>query len=499
MPRPLHAVNSADDHDMTSILLDPLTQPAFLSDITYIGAASQQFGTSSDTVSLAGSGLIFQNTFLSGVTPAFKAAVKAAENFLQAHFTNAVTLNCSFDLQSIGPSFAGSNTYDPINVSYATLKAALGSHATSSAGRAAAASLPTDDPSGGRGFAIAVGEARILGLAGAGSGIDDAIVLNSSLPWSYGQDAIGVIEHELSEGAMGRFGGLGIQNGLWGPMDLFRYSSAGHRDYTGGADGLPAYFSADGKALGLQFHNSIGFGGRFDGFDLADWDHTHGDAFGSGGPGGPGTLSATDLQVMNVLGWTSAEVTSLPRVPVVVIHDTTANKDVLDTLSQDYHGPVARLQMEFIDDTTHSLNLAAIAPNLFVHTGSGNDAIALLSGTNVVDGGSGSNFLSGGTGTDTFFVDARRAVQDTWSTITKFHSGDAATLWGVSPSANSLRWSDGGGVAGYTGLTLHASAAGQPTASITLVGFSQADIASGKLTTSFGHNGGGDYLYVHAA
>lgn len=67
MSRPFHAVNSADDHDMTSILLDPLIQPAFLSDIIYIGAALQQPGTSSDTVSLAGSGLIFQNTFLSGV------------------------------------------------------------------------------------------------------------------------------------------------------------------------------------------------------------------------------------------------------------------------------------------------------------------------------------------------------------------------------------------------------------------------------------------------
>lgn len=118
---------------------------------------------------------------------------------------------------------------------------------------------------------------------------------------------------------------------------------------------------------------------------------------------------------------------------------------------------------------------------------------------NVVDGGTGSNFLSGGTGTDTFFVDARGAVQDTWSTVTRFHSGDAATLWGVSPSATMINWSDGGGATGYTGLTLHASAAGQPTASITLAGFSQADLASGRLTTSFGHNGGGDYLYLHAA
>jgi hypothetical protein len=499
MSRQFHSVHSVDDVDTTSAFLDPTDQPSFMNGFIHTDAVSQSLVTSTNTVSLAGSGLIFQNTFLSGVTPAFMAAVTAAEHFFQAHFTNSVTLNCSFDLQSLSPSFAGSNTYDPVNVSYAALKAALELHATTTVGRAAAASLPTVDPSAGRGFAVAVGEARILGLAGAGSGIDDAITLNSSLPWAYGQDAIGVLEHELSEGAMGRFGGLGIQNSLWGPMDLFRYSSAGHRDYTGGADRLPAYFSADGKTLALQFHSSIGFGGGFDGFDFADWDHTHVDAFGPGGPSGPGTMSSTDLQVMNVLGWTSAEVLPLPRLPVVLMHDTTTNMDVPDTLSNLYRGPVAGLQTEFIDVTTHSVNIAAIAPNLFVHTGSGNDAVALLSGTNVVDGGTGSNFLSGGTGTDTFFVDARGAVQDTWSTITKFHSGDAVTLWGVSPGTNLLRWSDGGGAVGYTGLTLHASAAGRSTASITLVGFSQADIASGTLTTSFGHNGGGDYLYIHAA
>ncbi len=333
-------------------------------------------------------------------------------------------------------------------------------------------------------------------MAGAGSGIDDAITLNSSLPWAYGQDAIGVIEHELSEGAMGRFGGLGIQNSLWGPMDLFRYSSAGHRDYTGGADGLPAYFSADGKALALQFHNSIGFAGSFDGADFADWGYTQGDAFGPGGPGGPGTMSPTDLQVMNVLGWTSAAVVSLPRITVVAIHDTTTNQDVLDTLSQPYHGPVAGLQTEFIEGTTHSLNIAAVAPNLFIHTGAGNDAIALLNGTNVVDGGSGSNFLSGGTGTDTFFVDDRVAASDIWSTVVNFHTGDAATIFGVTSSGFTLDYEDNQGAAGFTGLTLHAIALGKPIASITLAGYTRADLSNGRLNVSFGTEPNGDnYMF----
>ena len=129
--------------------------------------------------------------------------------------------------------------------------------------------------------------------------------------------------------------------------------------------------------------------------------------------------------------------------------------------------------------------------------GSGNDAIAVSSGTNVMDGGTGSNFLTGGSGTDTFFVDDRAATADIWSTVSNFHAGDAATIWGVTPQDFALTWVDGQGAAGYTGLTLHATAPGEPTASLTLVGFSQADLSNGRLSVSFGTVGGSNYMYVH--
>jgi Ca2+-binding RTX toxin-like protein len=191
----------------------------------------------------------------------------------------------------------------------------------------------------------------------------------------------------------------------------------------------------------------------------------------------------------------------LQQIVSVAIYDTTTGKAVTDTLTQLYTGPVSGIQTQFVDITTDSLNISATAPNCFIHTGTGNDAIALLSGTNVVDGGTGSNFLASGSGIDTFFVDARGAMRDIWNTVSKFHSGDAVTLWGISPSAYVLSWSDGGGAAGYTGLTLHASAAGRPTASITLAGFSQADLTSGRLSTSFGHDAASnsDYLYLRAS
>lgn len=186
-------------------------------------------------------------------------------------------------------------------------------------------------------------------------------------------------------------------------------------------------------------------------------------------------------------------------VPAVVIHDTSANTDVPNTLSQPYTGQVPTLKMQFIDLTPDSLSVTALAPDMFIHTGAGDDAVALLSGNNVVDGGAGSNFLVGGSGTDTFFVDARGATAAIWSTVAGFHSGDAATLFGVSPGAQTLTWTDGTGAAGAKGLTLFAEAAGKPNIALTLAGFSQADLATGRLTTQFGRDsGGGAYLYVHA-
>jgi hypothetical protein len=251
-----------------------------------------------------GSGLVFVNTYATSVSSAYRSAIVAAENFFQNQFSNAVTLNVSFDAQPLGPGYAGSNEYSPAHVSYTVLKSALQSHATTADDLAAVNSLPGTDPSRGAGFDVAIGMARILGLAGAGSTIDDKVTLNSSLGWTYGNDVVGLVEHELSEGALGRVGGLGIQSSAWGPLDLFRYSAPGRHDYTGGQDGLPAYFSVDGRTLLTQFHNAVSTTGIFDGFDFGDWGNTRGDAFGPGGPGISATVTATDLRLLDVLGWT---------------------------------------------------------------------------------------------------------------------------------------------------------------------------------------------------
>jgi hypothetical protein len=188
---------------------------------------------------------------------------------------------------------------------------------------------------------------------------------------------------------------------------------------------------------------------------------------------------------------------------------TTTNFSVLDTTTNTpfqsngtpYSGPVAGLQSEFIDTTSDNLNVTANVPNVFIHAGSGEDAINVshAGGNNVLDGSTGSNFLVGGSGDDTFFVDDRSPSADIWSTVSDFHTGDAATIFGITQNGFATSWVDGQGATGFTGLTLHVTAPGVPTASLTLAGFSMADLSDGRISTSWGTEPDGTpYLYVHA-
>jgi Matrixin len=162
-----------------------------------------------------------------------------------------------------------------------------------------------------------------------------------------------------------------------------------------------------------------------------------------------------------------------------------------------YQGPVSYLTSQLIDLSPDNLNIAANADNVFIHTGSGDDAISFAghTGRNVADGGTGSNFMTGGNGDDTFFDDARGATRDIWNTIVNFHAGDSTTLWGVTARDFNLNWVASDGTAGYTGLTLHAvSKTGGPTASVTLAGATMADLSGGKLQVTEDVSGGSHYL-----
>ncbi|MBV9249201.1 MAG: trypsin-like serine protease [Acetobacteraceae bacterium] len=216
-----------------------------------------------------------------------------------------------------------------------------------------------------------------------------------------------------------------------------------------------------------------------------------------GGVGSKGFFTQLTAAAVNQIQAWVAQDDASPSTGLSVLDTTTGQTVTANAVP--YTGPVSGLQEQFVDVTADNLNITVSTPNWFIHTGSGQDAIAVSSGVNVLDGGTGSNFLTGGSGTDTFFVDDRGATADIWSTVANFHEGDAATIWGVTPQDFSLAWADGQGAAGYTGLTLHAAASGQPTASLTLAGYTQADLTNGRLSVSFGTDSasGSAYMYVH--
>ena len=97
-------------------------------------------------------------------------------------------------------------------------------------------------------------------------------------------------------------------------MDLFRYNSSGAADYSNGRDGDTTYFSSNGGstlsdtanpekgAPTLSYNNQYNSSGtKVNGGDTADW--VQESVFGSTGTGETLTLTQTELEVMEALGW----------------------------------------------------------------------------------------------------------------------------------------------------------------------------------------------------
>lgn len=169
-----------------------------------------------------------------------------------------------------------------------------------------------------------------------------------------------------------------------------------------------------------------------------------------------------------------------------------------------YQGPVAGLADEYIQITPDNLNLNSLTPNVFMHSGAGNDAldVSACGGNNILDGSTGSNFLVGGSGNDTFYVDDRNPSADIWTTIKNLHAGDGATIWGITPQDFNIATLDNQGAKGATGLTFSITKSGAPNANLTIAGMSTSDLDSGKLTVGYGRTGdlpglpGSNYMQI---
>ncbi len=261
-------------------------------------------------VSAAGSNISFSNTYGTGVTAAYEDCIVSAEQDIEALWTapSSITINLDFIGSNEGQNGdLASNSFYTVDVTYSQLKSALASHDSYSVyAEDAVAALPSTDPSDGKGFELPEAYAQMLGLTGSNTA--DTVTLNTGYDWSYGQDVINTLEHEISEGGMGRVGGLGgPQNDIWSTMDLFRYNASGAPDYTDGEDGQLTYFSYNGGSTlslsaGLSFNNELNTNGTTNNEgDTADF--TQQDVFGTGSPGETNTYSQTDIEMMDVLGW----------------------------------------------------------------------------------------------------------------------------------------------------------------------------------------------------
>ena len=315
---------------------------------------------------------------ISGLPAGYQQAIDTAIDYFETTITTNMTVTLAFDWGALGSNGpVGESDTHYIGYTYAQVYQAIqnvdGSTTASSVQRAAAntleANFPTDPTNGGQ-FEITTADARALGLNSSYTGTDSTITLNSSDQYTWSQtggiasgtyDAVGTIEHEISE-ALGRTAFLGepydkLFGGsrttpVYNILDMFHYAAAGNASNAapGAAAGaldepfvagynasVQGYFSFNGATVTLPFGSPSEVAA---GDDVADWKSTVvGDSFGFATAGVEGAISATDLETLNVLGYSlacfcagtrirtacgEAAVETLRRGDLVMTHDGRA-------------------------------------------------------------------------------------------------------------------------------------------------------------------------------
>ena len=266
-----------------------------------------------------GQGLVINVVYDLSVASApagFTQTIANVVNFYESQFSNPVTITIDVGYgevegQSMQVGALGENQANMTSVSYSQLQAALANNADAIGDTAAAASLSATSPVNGQ-YWIPTAEAQALGLA-SGGGVDgyagftnvpylDYNVGNNSgtVPGSQ-YDFFGVVAHEFSE-IMGRqmFDGADFAGAAgYTALDLFHYSAPGVADFSGTT---PGYFSPDGGYTNLGNFNTNPEG------DFGDWAASVGNNsyLAYSNPGALNPVTASDIKVMNLLGWDSA-------------------------------------------------------------------------------------------------------------------------------------------------------------------------------------------------
>lgn len=264
-------------------------------------------------------GLTFDTTFDSSVTSLsnaaqWESAFTYAEDQYSNLFSNSVTLNITLDA-SQGTSILGqSSTGLAGYYTYQQIKSALTASATSADDAIAVANLPATNPAASpdaADFVVTTAQGKALGLITATDPATDGIItIGNGYNYTFDPnnravsgdfDFIGIAEHELSE-VMGRIGILGESFGgpaAYGILDLFGYTAPNTLDLTPTSG---AYFSINGGATNLFNYNDPSDGG-----DSKDWASGQNDSYNAfTSPGVENNISATDIEEMDVIGYTLA-------------------------------------------------------------------------------------------------------------------------------------------------------------------------------------------------
>lgn len=280
---------------------------------------------------------------ITGLSIGYQAAIKTAVDFFENTITTNMTVNLTFDWAALGSGDLAQNVSEYGGYTYSQVYNAIqridGASTASPVQQAAAALLAknfsTSDPTHGGQFLLTAAEADELGLDSTVVSSDATISLNDAYNYTWSQtggiaantyDAVGAIEHEISE-ALGRTAFLGTlqsnmitgRSGLarsYNILDLFHYGAAGNAGSAayGSAAGaleepfvsgynsnVQTYFSFNGTTVTLPFDSPAEVAA---GDDVADWSATvHGDSFGSATAGVVDAISPTDLETLNVLGY----------------------------------------------------------------------------------------------------------------------------------------------------------------------------------------------------
>jgi VCBS repeat-containing protein len=269
----------------------------------------------------------FNVSFDSSVNAVQQAAVQVVVDFFNAHFTDPVTIDLNVSFGNIGG--LGASFYPLLTHTFSDIATALANDSTSADDAIAVASLPGADPVTGTNiWTMTSAEQMALGLIpDNGTTSDGSVRFSDTFTFDYDRtdgitggafDFFGIVAHEFTE-VMGRelnaAGNLVAFGPGVHPLDLFKFSAPGAREFVGTNAG---YFSIDGGTTNLNNFNTFTNG------DFGDWSASAGnDSFLAFSPSGVvNFVSLTDLRVMDVIGWQVAE-----TAPAVAALTATVGED----------------------------------------------------------------------------------------------------------------------------------------------------------------------------